>query len=1050
MKTGIFLLLFFQLFTAKIYSQTAILNRNVRLDITEGTIETILKEIAEKADCSFSFSQDIPKDKTVNLSNPKQTIKQFLNELIGIDFYCIEYGNKIIIKKKPLVPENYVIRGRIIDIETKEPIPGVTVFIPDSDPLIGSVSNEEGYFQIVVPSSTNMVSLSCIGYAPEVILSEDNKPVTVELHPNQQELKEVEIFYYTKPKSKSQNSSVSKIESVQIEKSLASNIENSLQGNTSGVHVIRNSGMPGASLQVKIRGVNSLINSEPSYYLDGVYIQKASLYSLSTHDIEKIEIIKDASGTAKYGATAGNGVVLLHSKKVNSKTLSAKLNYYHGIQKVSRTPDLMTLKEYEEFFNNNRPGIIKFDTIMDLVGTNWMDVTFHDAKTEDLHFAISGGNDKSVFYFSSGFYNQEAIIKELRLRRYTFSLNSTHNINRRITIGQNFSFSHIEFKGLKEGCFLNDFRNPILGAMIMPPNDTVGDRSSIGTSPGFTISNPYDDLELSNNIRKNYALRGQVNVLISLLDNLSYSTRFGFETYFQDNTSFTKTNSNSNNMNKNYNGYTYNILDLSYNWRQSINYMVNIKENHSFRLGLDFETGQYKNEWIPVYNKHYVNSLDSTVNATERERYNYSRYRYKSDFSYYAYWASLEYVFKGRYFLNTTVRNEKVSYYDMDLQNKKISDIFPSLSMGWIFTNENFSSLKILSYGKVRFGWGKTGNSPRINYSFFAKMMRDMEYIYAFQSAREITHSYEKRQTNEKFYWESIMSKNVGIDLGLISNRIFLTIDYFSNYQYISNYYPLNKPSALLQIIMDTPGFGIVQLPTARMKNNGVDVELTVKHSTKNSSYNLGLNFSHLKNEIVDVDQAYLSNTIPSDNLDILALNIPGEVAGSFFGYKIERLFTTNDYEPGTKTITNQPYVIKNGVRKYAQSLAKAGDYKFKDINHDGEINYEDKTIIGNPFPDLHSGFLVIYNSIILIYLFFFREAMVIIYLMLPKCIYTTLMVYQTGQQILKTVTTRMGILILPCIATILTMKTVTLEFQIFILRMANFALKKYYAWVYY
>ena len=160
MKKGIFLLLFIQLFALGIYSQTTLLSKNVKLDIKKGKIETLLHEIADKAECSFSYSQDIPLDKTVKLGDSKQTVKQYLDELLGTDFYCIEYGNKIIIKKKPLVPESYSIRGRIIDIETKEAIPGVTIIIPDSDPIIGSVSNEEGFFQLLVPSSTNMVRLS--------------------------------------------------------------------------------------------------------------------------------------------------------------------------------------------------------------------------------------------------------------------------------------------------------------------------------------------------------------------------------------------------------------------------------------------------------------------------------------------------------------------------------------------------------------------------------------------------------------------------------------------------------------------------------------------------------------------------------------------------------------------------------------------------------------------------------------------------------------------------------------------------------------------------
>ena len=251
-------------------SQTVLVDKTVKIANRQGTIGFLLDEIAVRGGFSFSYSQDIPCDKIVNLLKTEQTVGQYLDELFPDGIHAVQFGNKLIIMQRQTIIKTVRLSGRVIDRETKEPIPGVNVYIPGSDPLIGSVTGKDGFFEIQFPSNLNTVQLSCIGYKSHTLRPGRPEKVTIELSPDNMELEQVVITYYQKPKEERINGAVSSIGALQLEKMQIGDIEQVLQGSASGVHVVRNSGMPGASLQVKIRGINSLINSDPVYYIDGV------------------------------------------------------------------------------------------------------------------------------------------------------------------------------------------------------------------------------------------------------------------------------------------------------------------------------------------------------------------------------------------------------------------------------------------------------------------------------------------------------------------------------------------------------------------------------------------------------------------------------------------------------------------------------------------------------------------------------------------------------------------------------------------------------------
>jgi TonB-dependent starch-binding outer membrane protein SusC len=963
MKTFILFILIVWINVFFAVSQTSLLDRIVKIEHQQVTLASALDEIGNKGGFTFSYGQDIPRDKIVTLLYAEQTVRQYLDEVFPDGIYSIQFGNKLIIMQKPALANTYALRGKVINRETKDPIPGVTVYIPGSVPLIGAVTNEEGVFEFRTPLDVNMIQISCIGYETKSLRPGKSTAFTVELNPDNLELEEVVITYYRKPKEERINSAVSGISTRQLENMQVGGVEQTLQGNTSGVNVVRNSGIPGASLQVKIRGINSLINSDPVYYIDGVPIQQTSLYTLSPYDIESIEVLKDGASLARYGARAGNGVVLFNTKKGDQKKTRIAFDFFIGRQELWKKLELMNKDEFMDYYRLVRPTTNNYlvKTLDSIYNTDWQNVTFHRARTEEYHVTLSGGNKKSDFYVSSGYYRQQAIIKNLQLDRYSFRVNSNHRIKSRIQFGQDLSFSYLHYKGLKEGCFMNDYNNPILGALIMAPyksrddsTGTVISSDNFVSDPNF--SNPNSNLTIERNSRKNYALFNRLNAIVKLLPNLNYITRLGLDVYFQDNISYVSSLP-SILTSKNISEYTYHIIDLAFDWQHTLQYTASISKNHRLDVMIDFEYGRNKCQWIPVTHKTYDETLSYLTDTTHYGQESYEKLQSSTDFICRDYAVSLAYSYKDKLYADALLRRDEVGFYDVQHHFRECSEYFPSLSLGWIFTRENlFPVIKVLSYGKLRYGWGKAGNSPRINYTFFARMMQDMEYVYAFNSERYITYTATCRRTNEHFYWENIQSHNAGLDLGFFQNKLFFSADYFYSELNEGEKYGVEKPKEIIEKINLMYYYGIYYLPLSNMQNKGFELELSYRHGGRALNWNLNINFSHVTNRILDVNESERIAWNIRDGLEPLSINLPGEVAGSFYGYKIEHLFRSDDCDE-KGWATNQPYTLDaEGKKIYAQPYAKAGDYKFTDRNNDGVIDKDDRAVLGNPIPDFTFG----------------------------------------------------------------------------------------------
>ncbi len=962
MKKPCFFLIILLVFAADVHGQHRILDKKLKLENRDGTIGSFLEEIGRKGGFDFSFNQDIAVDREVWVKFRRQTVHQFLDEIFEGKVYCIEYGNKILLKMKPVIPEIYLVTGKVVESGTGEPVPGVHVIIPGTEPLIGDVSDENGIFRINVPLGLDMIRFSCIGYEERELNTAEFVSEDIELSPSTLEIGEARIVDYVLPVDLTSAAAISQLSGGMFEQIPGSSIEQALVGTAPGVYTVRNSGMPGASFQVKIRGTHSLISSDPVYYLNGIPLQSALLNALSPQDIGSVEINKDATSTAIFGARAGNGVVQLHSKKGQNESAHIRFNYYMGVQQAARKLDLMKTEEYLSYFEKVRPDDPRFDTLPDIYKnkTDWMEIVFHPAKTEDYHLSVTGGNDRSGFYMSTGFFNQASIIKELKMNRYTVKFSSNHNILQKWKISQDINLAHIRYEGLKEGCFLNDYNNPLLASMCMlpiaPPSDTMLDVSILGSGDSgidkkvFSQDIPYLDAELTDNVRKNYTVVGNLTSGIALMRNLDLKTSFGYEVFYQNNTSCNR--SMPVNVGIAYNlvrESNYRILDLGMYVKNDLHYRNTFADNHEVEALAGFEFGQNESEWTPVNEK--LTNMVQGANSTSSDNQVLRDDHFNAGIQNRAFTGSFSYAYHKKVFLNGSLRREAVSL-DTDTAKKVYTDLYPSLSMGWIFLHRKSTTTGMIRFGKIRYAWGMAGNSPRLDYSYFARFMRDLAYVYSFMSSGAITSSASQRQTNERFYWEKYSAHDLGIDLGFMENRLFVSTDLFYNHLKMGEVSGYNNLPDFFRKLYTLDQFGIIPLPLSELVNYGIEGLVQFKTTGRRMQWDVSMNLTHLRNRILDVEkQLQYSSTNP------IPIYRKGEAAGSFYGYKIERLFTEEDCPAPGETVINQPFFLdEDGNKVYAQPDARDGDYKFMDINGDGVIDRNDRTIIGNPFPDLSFG----------------------------------------------------------------------------------------------
>ncbi|WP_405608246.1 SusC/RagA family TonB-linked outer membrane protein [Polaribacter sp. Asnod1-A03] len=854
--------------------------------------------------------------------------------------------------------------GSVLD-ETGGPIPGVNIIIKNTTK--GTSTDFDGKFAIKA-NKGDVLSFSYLGYATQNIIVDNKTNLAITLIPDNQ-LDEIVVVGYGTQKKSVVTGAISGVKQSELEDLPITRVEQTLQGRVSGVTIAANSGQPGSASTIRVRGVTTLGNNDPLWVVDGIVVDSGGIGFLNQSDISSVEVLKDAASQAIYGARSAAGVILITTKKGSSGKLNINYNGYTGISSAARKLDLLNSNQYATLINEksvNGGGSIIYTNPESLEqGTDWQSVIFNDsAKRVSHELSLSGGNDISKFYASFGFLDQEGIVLSdiSNYTRKNIRLNSTHKISEKITFGQTLGYSNEKNIGI--GNTNSEFGGPLASAINLDPLTPI-----VETDPTLSNQAPYTNdgvwrdangnpygisnlvaQEMSNPLAYQQTLLGNYgwsdnfvgNAYLEFepIEGLKFKSTlggklayYGYESYtpvsYLNAATITSENNISRGTNK---GFGWNIENI-------VSYTKQIK-NHNFSVLLG--QGAYvdnitSGETVTYYGIPVDNFRDASFNfdtASEKiiaNAYTGNEHKVTSLFS------RLTYDFDEKYLLTAIIRRDGSSRFG---SNNKYG-IFPSFSAGWVLSKENFWKINdIVNQLKIRGGFGVTGSDNIGDFKYLSTIGDGRNYVIGTSGSVVIGNSPDA-PSNPDLKWEETSQLNIGFDARLF-NTVSVAFDWYKK-----------ETTGILQTV-NIPGYvGAIGGPSgnvADMKNKGIDLEIRYNKQINEVNFSLNGNVSYLENEVTylgnDVEFLSGGETIQASTYPITRTQV-GQPVNSFYGFKTNGIFQNqaeiNNYVNSTGTII--------------QPNAQPGDFKWKDINDDGEIDDQDRDFLGNSIPKFTYGF---------------------------------------------------------------------------------------------
>lgn len=876
-----------------------------------------------------------------------------------VHFYKKLFAIIIISFGATLVAQSQTVNGNVIDGASGLTVPGVSVL--QKGTMNGTISDIDGNYSITLTEGGDTLLFSYVGYKVIEMPIKGRLVINVTMAEDLMELEELVVIGYGVQKKKVVTGAIATVSAKEITSTPVLRIEQAMQGRTAGVQVTNQSGQPGEAPTVRIRGIGTTMNSEPLYVVDGLPVE--GIDYLNPGDIESIDVLKDAASAAIYGARAANGVVLVTTKSGNvgqEGKLNLTYSSYQGMQRVSKKLDMLDAGEYMMMMNEGarNAGLSEpFDLnqIPDH-NTNWQDKLFvNNAPIMNHEVSVTGGNNKSTFASSLSYFSQEGIIggDKSRFDRFTARLNSKHQVTKWFNFGNNLAYSHITRRGIGSNQSFNGAYSSALNMDPLTPlyeeNPDILNQPPYSNQPvvtnangmvygisnyvGAEVVNPLALLEIQTGETRVDKLVGNVYGEAELIEGLKYRSSFGIDLAYVLNDSYRPLfylNGAQNNTGKT---DVYKGIDryFTWQWENTLIYSKKIN-NHNFSVLLGtsaseklFENLTGFNAKVPTTNPDhvYLNMATDTAwvstGGADHE-------------AWFSTFGRITYDFKSKYAFTGIVRRDGSSKFG---PNNRYG-IFPSLGVTWLISEESFMpDLGPLGYVKIRASWGINGNDKIGNYQYLSVMDISRGYIVG---GGRIVGASPQFLSNADIKWEESEQIDIALDLGAFDERLTATVDY-----YVKNTRDLLDKVPIPGHVGNDPPFANV----GKVKNEGVELSINWRHYLRDLRYSFGFNGAYNKNTMT-----YIGNSqkeIPGATWAVAGFvtnNQEGLPIAYFWGYKTDGIFQN--------MAEVHQHIGSDG--KPLQPLAKAGDVRFVDVNGDGVINPDDRTMIGNPTPDWTLG----------------------------------------------------------------------------------------------
>ncbi len=870
-----------------------------------------------------------------------------------------------------LYAQGVIVTGKVTD-KIGEPLAGATVRIKDGQSAAQTDAN--GNFSINVPSLGATLVITSVGMVDqEIPLKSGTTVYNVQLDTKSGSLNEVVVVGYGTQRRATLTGAISSVKAKDLENVPNGRIEQALQGRVSGVTILQNSGQPGSSSTIRVRGITTFNNNNPLWVVDGVVVDAGGIGYLNQSDIESIEVLKDAASSAIYGTRAATGVILVTTKKGRSGKAVVSYNGFYGTSAPAKMLDLVNATQYALLRNESSVaagGNVLFPDIASLgKGTDWQKAIFNNSARRYLHeISLSGGSERSTFYVSAGIQEQQGIVATdiSKYKKINFRLNSTHKISNIFSFGQTLGYTNQKSTGL--GNTNSEFGGPLSSAInldpITPlvvtdrasqPNANIYNNTGIILDPNgipYGISN-YVGQEMTNPLAYIQTRLGQYNWSDDIVGNayleatpikgLRIRSTVGVKKAYWGNIGFTPVFYLSSTVSSNKNSYSKGE-NRAFNWNieNTINYNRKFGE-HDITLLLG--QGTYVeniggNTGMTFYNLPISSYKDASfrfdVGLANRDGYagDFIEHRVISLFS------RLNYAYMDKYLFTGIMRRDGSTRFGAD--NKY--GVFPSFSAGWNVTNEDFwPSNDVVSSLKIRGGYGVVGNDALDDFRYLSTIVGG--YNYSIGNSGTVTTGYAPQTLdNPNLHWEETASADIGFE-AQVFNDFNLTVNWFNK-----------KTTGILRPVV-IPGYvGVSANPwdnVADMKNTGIEVELGYRKRLGDFNFSINANGSTLKNTVtyVAADTNFIGGDAGFQSMGTITRIQVGQSYNSFLGYQRLGIFQ-NEQEI-------LDYKNKNGG--LIQPNARPGDFKWADLNGDGSITSGDldKTFLGSSIPKYTFGFTV-------------------------------------------------------------------------------------------
>ena len=943
---------------------------NIRFE--NNTLKEVLQKLEDQTEFSFIYKDELVKSvNNVSGSFTEDNVTDLLNKIFrNTDLsYTVKGRTIVILSKYSEVgsEQQKTFTGKVTD-SSGTPVPGVSVVVKGT--TNGTITDVNGSYSLTNIPANSTLQFSFVGMKMQEIAIGNKTSINVVMEEEAIGIDEVVAVGYSTQRKKDLTGAIGSVSEKNIEKASIISPDEALRGKVSGVQVHTNSHSPGGGMAVQVRGTSSIsAGGSPLYVIDGVPISNNTdsgkttdagtygappnpLSSIDPSDIASIQILKDASSTAIYGSRATNGVVLITTKRGKYNQQNINLDMSYGIATLSNKLPFLTGQQWAQQANDRADMLKLTRTYTDQEvaafgkGTDWQNEVYQPAAKKTYKLTFSGGTESVRYLISGNISDQEGIVKGSSFKRYGTTVNLDANVNKRLTIGESLIFNitnntivPTDTKGY-EG--VSNVIDAIYEALpTVPARDSNGLPSVIANYPlGGGRENPLVMTDKYKEIASTGRVISNTFANYNIAKGLDFKVSFGFDIndfryheYFPigseaDGGANGKASQSSS-------------KDINISNSNVLTYQTSINNVHKITLlgGYTYQKDSYEilraaSYGYPMDFFMYNNlGLGSSVQAPGSS---------KNGWALSSYISRANYVFRDKYMLTASLRVDGSSKFG---KNNKYG-YFPSVSMAWQLKEEKFiKNLQVFSELKLRTSFGKTGNEDIGVYRSLSLIGTEFgsrsSYIYG---TSKVPIAYPQNLANPDLSWEKASEYNVGLDMGVLKDRLTVSLDY---------YYKKTTDLLLSVPVPTQTGFGSVLKNAGSMLNKGFEVDINSINTTGKFNWNTNFNISLNRNEILSLGgAAYIytgwvggGNVTPHDKNT--ARLQPGHAVGEFYGSVYEGIWKS---QAEIKEVGTMP-------------SAKPGDIRYKDVNGDGKYDTEkDDIFLGNPNPDFTFGFTNDFN----------------------------------------------------------------------------------------